>query len=1194
MRIKRVDISGFKSFCDQTRVLFDQPVTAVVGPNGCGKSNIVDAIRWALGEQSVKSLRGKSMEDVIFNGSESRGPQSMAEVTITFDNTDGRSHPMWVDSSEIAITRRLHRDEMSEYLINKVPCRRMDITDLLLGTGGGARAYSIIEQGRIGIIVSSRSEDRRSMIEEAAGITKYKSARRTAERRMEQTRQNLLRVTDVVTEMERTLASLKRQAKKAERYKRYRVEQTDLDLYVATHRYLELRAQTVALSQTLAEKETMHLQVRSALDTLEARVASLRLDEQAAKSRLDDKTAAGYEINKEIQVIENEVGHLHDAVERHQAVEREAAEQETLALRQREEMSDEHRLLTEQMERLERERAGTATRYQELSTHANQARAQLEELAENHDRQKEGVSRARARQAASESAIENLGHRIEDIETRLNTAQEERASLKQQAKELIGQASTLEERTEVVENRLSDARTEQEREREIYDLLTLKVEACDEERSRVRDELNAKTSRKTSLEEVMSGLESHDRAVREAVVLLDQEGENLLDGLLIDYVECPEQYEKALAAALGDRLQALLVENREAGLTLLAMLKEREMGRVTVLAKNGSVQSKQTNDLIDDSQVLGPLVNFLECMPVASQLISALLEGVYVVEDLNQAEKLWKANGGHAAFVTLDGQLLESNGAMLGGRANSPGADLLGQKRQIRELSSEIETLGASQREIEERLEALKGDLAAHRDAGERARDEAQIQEIALAEIRKDNKRAVEDLEHLKHRFEGMNREIEHQEEMLIQTRSDRDLAFREAEEARTEISNLEKSLAEQSSEIEACREKSEKLASHVSDIRVQQAALEQQWQNTVERSEQLKHTQSEIEEKLKRIEEKRCHTYAELGRSAGEAVRQREVLNLQLEEAERIQSQIQDLRVELDSCTSGVTQGEDELKASRAKTHGITEEISALKMEEREASIAVEHLLETVQERNDCNLLRVVGDYHMKPLPGEDSRARAEELRRLIDRMGPINLAAIDEFESETKRYEDLVTQKSDLDQALEDLERAISRMDLDSQRRFKETFEDVNKRFSEIFPRLFRGGRAELMLSDPSDLLGTGVDIVAQPPGKRLSNIELLSGGEKALTAVAMLFAIFLHRPSPFCILDEVDAPLDEANVDRFIDMVRQMTDRSQFIIITHSKLTMERSNSLYGVTMEEPGISKLVSVNFSKSSRDIAVNE
>ncbi|MDJ0763829.1 MAG: chromosome segregation protein SMC [Myxococcota bacterium] len=1194
MRIKQLQISGFKSFCDQTRISFDSEVTAVVGPNGCGKSNIVDAIRWALGEQSAKNLRGRAMDDVIFNGSDSRSQQAMAEVTVTFDNTDGLSDPAYVNFSEIAVTRRLHRDGTSEYIINKTPCRLMDITNLFLGTGGGARAYSIIEQGRIGLIVSSRSEDRRNMIEEAAGITKYKAARRKAERRMDQTRQNLARITDIINEIERNLASLNRQAKKAQRFKRYRAEQTDLDLYIASHRYLELRAQGLVIKESLQEQEASYETGKNALAATETRVETLRLDERDTQSRLDEKTAQGYEINKEIQVLENEVRHLVEAVGRYQMQEASAAEQVTAARQQLQEIGDESQLLLEQIARIEKERANATTSHEALALQADQAKDRLETLADEHNAGRDQVSRARARQAASKSAIENLGQRMDDIQLRIATIQEERDAVTKNAEALTQQASLLSEKKAEVEQQLSSARETEEREAEMLDQLNHQVDTCDEERLAVRDALQAKLSRKASLEEVMKGLESHDRAVRDAVALLDKDDRGLLEGLLIDAIECPERYEKALAAALGDRLQALIVRDRNAGFELLEFLKEQDMGRVAVLAKDGLVPNPVSDTLaLDTEMVLGPLVDFLTIDTEAIGFTEPLLAGVFVVETLEQAKHLWNASNGQAAFVTLDGQLLEITGVMRGGRSGSAGADLLKQKRQVRELTDEIETLTRRRDELEERFEVLKEELAIRKGAGDLARQDAQAQEIALAEVRKDNVRAVEDLERLGQRFETIEREIAHQGEMLAQARIDRERAIEEEEKSRIEIDTLEASLVDQNAKIEACRSEADRLSAAVSDLRVQLAALEQQWQNAIDRKRQLETTCADVEKNVAKMVDHRRLTASEIGRAAGQAFLQRERLNLKLDENIVVTEKIEALREAQRLAAAEVAGAEADQKAQRAGVEALATEISELKMGDREVALDMDHLFKRVADRNGCDLLRVIGDYHLRSIPGEDTRARIDELSHLIDRMGPINLAAIDEFESESKRCEELAAQKTDLDQALEDLQRSIDRMDRDSRRRFRETFDDINEKFKEIFPRLFKGGRAELLLTDPSDMLHSGVDIAAQPPGKRLGNVELMSGGEKALTAVALLFAIFLHRPSPFCILDEVDAPLDEANVDRFIDIVHQMCDRSQFIIITHSKLTMERSDTLYGVTMEEPGVSKMVSVRLNTVSQAIAAN-
>ncbi len=1193
MKIKRLDISGFKSFCDETQITFDNAVTAVVGPNGCGKSNIVDAIRWTLGEMSPKNLRGKAMEDVIFNGSETRGPTSMAEVTITFDNGDGLSHPAYTDFPEVSVTRRLHREGNSEYLINKLPCRLKDISDLILGTGGGPRAYSIIEQGRIGLIISARSEDRRLIIEEAAGITKYKANRRSAERRMDRTRQNLLRINDVVTEMARNLASLNRQAKKAERFKRYRDELTDLELHVASHQYLELSANQVAVDAALKEAEGVHQQISDNLVTLDARQSKLRLDEQAIKTELDERTAQSYELNNKIQIVENEVRHHLETIERLHDEERSLRQHKVTTAEQIEAMGEESTQLVEQQKRIDADRLACKEQHEVLAQEAEQSRVRLKDLAETHDAKRDWLSRTKARLAASNMAIENLSQRQREIEAGLNTARDEQASRDQHAADMRTHLNALEEQSTAVEKKLNAEIAAQEHERESGERLAHQIDTVETELRDVRDALQVKRSRKGSLEEVMGGLERHDRAVRDAVVSLNEDGPELFEGLFLDAIECPARFELALAAVLDSRLQALLVSDRDAGLEILARLKERDVGRVTVLTQNsGTVPFGPTVEMTD-RRIIGSLFDFLTVQPQARELTRCLLTSVFVVENLEIATQLWQDNAGRATLVTLDGQVLRADGAMNGGRAGSMGADLLGQKREIRELDEQIVQLAARHDDLAERLEIIKAELEVHNNAAEQARASAQDQAILLAETRKDKNRAIDDLTTLAQRREALETEIAHQEERLVQTRADRERAVAEVQSTTEEIATLEQVIAEQMAQIDVCRSQTDDLSAKTADMRVKQASLDHQWQAVVDRQAQLKQMSRDATERLGRGDEDLCRIFEKIGTTAGKAVLERESQAARLARAEQIRVQITELRQALEAATGATAEAEAELRRMRKEAQNATDLVAELKLQVHQLSIEVRHLLENTSERYDLNLLHVLTDYHLRDLVTDETKARIDELRRLIERMGPINLAAIEEYKSESERHEKLVTQKADLEQALEDLEQAIARMDRDSRRRFKETFEDVNAKFQEIFPRLFKGGRAHLVLTDPEDLLATGVDIVAQPPGKRLSNIELLSGGEKALTAVSLMFAVFLHRPSPFCVLDEVDAPLDEANINRFIDMLREMTDRSQFIMITHSKLTMERSDSLYGVTMEEAGISKMVSVRINPDVPPMVAN-
>ncbi len=1193
MKIKRLDVSGFKSFCDQTRIVFDSSLTAVVGPNGCGKSNIVDAIRWALGEQSAMNLRGRGMDDVIFNGTKSRGPKSMAEVTLTFANDDGLSHPTYVEYPEITVTRRLHRDSTSDYLINKAPCRLKDITELFLGTGGGAKAYSIIEQGRIELIVSSRSEDRRAMIEEAAGITRFKKARQTASRKMDKTRQNLLRITDVVAEMERNLSGLKRQAKKAERFKRYATEQRDLEAYIASHRYLELCARKKLVVANLAQADALAGESRSDLENKEAGVTSLRLEEAAARNTLEEGKARAYEVDGEIQMIEAKINHLIETMERLNLEEQGNVEQEAAAERKKAALDEERGVLFTRIDAIKQDAMATTAQREEAERLASEARVQLSVLGKDFDAKRDDMSRARARVAASTSALENLRLRVDEAEARLMTTRSERGDLEDRIAELSMMLSDLKGRSELMEGSLESTVAVVESESTAFEQLRLSLDECDEARQAVRDDLQSKVSRLASLDEMHTGLERHDRSVREAVEALREEDGMAFSGLFVDFIECPAQYEVALASVLADRLQALVTDNHETGMMMLNWLARRDLGRVTALPLTGTVDSESVPGSIDGPGVVGKLTDFIRVDPIVGEIADCLLGGVYIVESIDDARRIWESDGGHATVVTSDGQLLDAAGVMRGGRANSPGADLLGQKREIRDLEKEVSSLRALHDDLDSRFGTTKEELLRRRDAAENAKQEAQQQEVVLAEVRKDTLRAKEDLEADRQRLDGLDREISHQKALVREAVEDRDLAQKEMKSAREEIEALDKIISEYTATIEGCRDEADRLAAAATDARVKEVRFEQQHQTALDRENQISASILEIDEEVEQLARKKSSVSKEMGRAAGQVVQLRESLYGTLEEVDCLDGQMKDLARALDSSSHALLEAEASLKDQRKVVEAARAKVSELHMREQQAQMDVSHLLESVYERFNEDLLLVIGDYHLRPVPGQDVRLRIEDLKRLIERMGAINPAAIEEYENTVERYEEKVKHKADVEQALEDLEAAIARMDKDSRRLFKKTFASVNEKFQQIFPRLFEGGQARLVLTDPDDMLETGVDIIAQPQGKNLGSIELMSGGEKALTAVSLLFALFLHRPSPFCLLDEVDAPLDEANVSRFVELVRELTDRSQFIVITHSKVTMEGADTLYGVTMQERGISKMVSVRLVRSDA-AAVNE
>ncbi|MBN2528358.1 MAG: chromosome segregation protein SMC [Deltaproteobacteria bacterium] len=1182
MKIKSLDISGFKSFCDRTKVLFDNSLTAVVGPNGCGKSNIVDAIRWALGEQSAKNLRGKGMGDVIFNGSEKRGPQSMAEVTITFDNTDGLSHPLYADYPEIAITRRLHRDGSSEYLINKNPCRLKDVTELFMGTGGGARAYSIIEQGRIGLIVSSRSEDRRSMIEEAAGITRFKKARQTAQKKMEQTRQNLLRIKDVVQEMGRSLESLKRQARKAERYNLYAEEQRDAELYVNSHKYLELLAagKTAQLSLTAAQDEYDTL--RNSFEAAEARIESLRMEEAVARNDLEKAKQKAQSADNEISVMETEVRHLEDALQRIKREEASLTEQQLESESRLNSVAEEKQVLSQRLGSLQTDFHAMASGREEVERRAEDARMRLSELGREFDEKRDRVSRCRARIAASQSACDSYRYRIEEAESRLEVTRSERKTLEEQILGLSALTSSFEQKFESTQEQLNRLRTTARTEGEAFENLREQVQLCDDEFRRVKDELTAKTSRLESLQQVNESMGRHDNGVKQAVDALSKDAQHLFSGMLVDYIRCPKEYELALAVVLADKLQALVSADHDAGFELLSWLKERDLGRVIALPSVCDTLKDSLTGPIRGEGVVGNLFELIQVESDVRDAISNLLQNVYVVNDETAALRLWRDNTGKATFVTLDGQVIDNYGIQSGGRAGTPGADLLEQKREIRELEAAVASLSQVREDLELRFETLKEEMLRRQEASEQARLEAQRMEFVLSEVDKDRGRALDDLENAKSRNANLDRDYGNQMEQLERMCADQQRAATELEESTREVDSLQRVIEEQSELIAACRDETDRLAGEVTDAKIREARFRQQHESAVERSSQLVSIEEEVTSQLSRISRRKQAIASEIGKTAGGIVAAKEKLEFSLNKIDALASDVTACARVLDGKSQILTEATMLFKDQRGQLDKTSKRVTDLQIVAQKAVTDVSYLLSNIREKYDVDIERVLGDYHWRPLPGRAVFERISELKGLIARMGSINPSAIEEYAETQTRYDEKVNQKADVEQALEDLEAAIARMDKDSRRMFKETFDSINQKFQEIFPRLFKGGHASLALTEPDDLLNTGVDIIASPPGKKLRAIELMSGGEKALTAVSLLFAIFMQKPSPFCLLDEVDAPLDDANIGRFIDMVREMTDRSQFVIITHSKITMEGADALYGVTMQEPGVSKMISVN------------
>lgn len=1196
MRIKRLEIVGFKSFADRARLNFGAGITGVVGPNGCGKSNVVDAIRWCMGEMSAKHLRGRAMQDVIFAGADNRGPMGMAEVTLTFDN-DGNVPPTYASYTEIAVTRRLHRDGTSEYFINKVPVRLRDITDLFLGTGVGTRAYSIIEQGRIGFVVNSRPEERRTLIEEVAGITKFKVRKKAAEKRMEATEQNLARVNDIVTELERQLGTLRRQAKKAERYKELRAELRDVDLHIASMEYLRVN---ITEQHTKSMLHTLDRQISDASyglvsdeSTLEAE--RIRLLEE--EKRLQREQALSSELDARLAGLDRDLEHWRrQLTDTRQLVELAGQEIEETTYRLSQ-VSDERTSTQQQTGELEKQVVDDRAAIERMQ-HAMQdlhgrlaaVDEELEILRKSALEHVQGAAKQRTHAA-------NLERQRFDLRARLHLVTHEQDDLlpKQAAAQV--RCTDLEQRRKQSAQELENAKHRQALLREEFETLTRQVKESATQLARAKDALSDKRSRLTSLEEIARRLEGYSdgvRTLRGAAVkktgkdakgaVADQTPVPGLHALVTEVLQVPSQFERAIEGALGEKLQYFIVQSPESGALAVEHLKKVAGGRGGFMAK-GLRAGKSAFKAVMPEQagVIGRAAELVSAPDEHRAIVDYLLGSTLLVSDLATAIELWTHHQDAWTYVTLAGEVLDAAGVLTGGSAN--GAGLLASQREIRELHDTVEQLNANHVQAQTLHTQYEERRAVIDDELRQVSAQLHSAEVVRVSLEKDADAAALDVKRLGERLEVVKRDSVQISEKLASIDEEEAAALRAAEKAEAGKQDTEWKLAElqERRQIEAgyLNGKNDEITA----VKVRLAARDEQLSSVRAHLKRLDSSEAELNLRLNK-----ARGTIETGRETvvdlQERLRKGETLAKQTAtEAQSRREALVQARGQYETELENIAQRERSLKELRRGNETLQESAVRLKMDMQRLTLERQRLLDSVLERHDLDLRTIIGDYHARALPGGDDFERRNELEKSIRNMGPINLTAIEECAEVEGRFTFLSRQRDDLQEALDALKRAIVRINKASRERFQEAFDAVNQMFQKVYPRLFRGGVARLELTHSDDLLEAGVDIIAQPPGKKLQNVGLLSGGEKALTATALVFAIFLIKPSPFCILDEVDAPLDEANVGRFNELLREISKFSQFIVITHNKQSMQQAHQLYGITMEEPGMSKVVSVDIDQ---------
>jgi len=1185
MKLKSLEVIGFKSFVDRLHLSFPEGITTIVGPNGCGKSNIVDAVLWAIGERSAKHLRGRLMEDVIFGGTDGRRPMGMAEVNLTFSNEDGSAPKEYEQYSEITVTRRLFRSGESEYLINKVPSRLRDITDLFLDTGIGVNGYSIVEQGRVEHLIHANPQDRRFLIEEAAGIAKYKERKRLALMKMEATQQNLVRIQDIIAEVKRQILTLERQVKRAEEYKAIRKEIKEIELRFAIQEYTDLSEKGEAIRgylKALRERET---EISAQMAEREATVEGMRLRSMEEEEKLRFLQQEVFELGQRIQKMESEVEFFRRERVGLQKQEVRMMEEVRNGLSSWRGAQRERRRIEQAKRELEEERRENEEILKEWETLFNDFRSTYKELLEELEAEKGRLVDTLTQLASLKNRRSHLEERKEDLQKRFRSNEKESEEVRMGLIQLEETLSKMVKERELNLSLQMLLLEEKERwEGEIEKLKGLLAERH-AERSEWEEMLRQDHSRFLSLKELQENFEGFEKGVKSILLRKKEEQEKWekILGVVADILEPEPEYEVPLEVVLGQRLQYLIVEGEKEPLEAIALLKKESLGRGSFVPVG--VRINETHDRSYQSGEEGkplPLLQFVNVKEGFTPIAEFLIGDVGVVEHLDKALDWIKKEGGFGTLVTLEGDLVERSGVVSGG-SRDQGLGILERRREIRELEGKIREEEGRCRKAHEEEERLQQEIAERESRLEDRKKEIQEKEIELLHQERDLEGLRKEILQFQQKrevlqFEGKELEEEYQdirkEIESVSAQMERQEAVKQ--EGEDELQSLKKKVEEVSGGTEELGEKITEKKVLLASVEEKQRGMKGQILNL---SENLKTLREQIVKEVNGIRGCRAESTSLLERiDQGEIGLKEHITKHRLnEEALSLQKEkVEILLNEWKEAEASSRYLRQELEDVRGKIH--EEEIRV-----SEVQLKLQHLQDSMRERYGTALSPAIGTLP-EEFPKEEMSRKLVELKSALEGFGEVNLMAIEEYQELKQRHDFLTEQQSDLQQALDTLRKAIIRINRTTTKRFLETFHLVNEKFREVFTRLFKGGEASLILLEEQDPSTTGVDIIAQPPGKKLQNIDLLSGGEKALVATALLFGLFMIKPTPFCLLDEVDAPLDDANINRFIELVKEFSKTSQFIIITHNKKTMETSNTLYGITMETPGISKFVSVRLN----------
>ena len=1181
MKLKKLELYGFKSFAQRTEIVFDEGITGIVGPNGSGKSNIGDAVRWVLGEQSAKTLRGASMSDVIFNGTQKRKPLSYCEVSLVFDNDD---HALAMEAAEVMVTRRVYRNGESEYYLNRTACRLKDVVDLFRDTGIGKEGYSIIGQGRIDEILSRKSEDRRQVFEEAAGIVKFKARKEEADKKLQRTLENLERVDDILDELTKRLKPLEEQSRNARVYLELSTELKDLDLNLflirsdrARARLSELESELLTVQTILADTESALTDKTTRRDETQNRIDQLEEAITKARTELMECAEHVHESQKKLSALQSR---RETRSENRQRIVREQEEaQERLA-----EIEKDHARIQADVEK-----------QHSLIADAEQILRATQEAAEKAQaKEKEADAALEAQKAAVIDQMNRLSD-VRNDKTRLNTMQGQMETRLTEIEESSGalqeQEAALKEALDAVETQLQ---AETQHQQQCEENLAQARQASDEadvayanlraDVEKQSADMQAAASRHNVLTEMTRDMEGYNMAVRRAMTYAKQRGLKGVKGVLAQLMTVPQAYETAIDMALGAAQQNIVTDTEETAKELINYLRQNRLGRATFLpmsAIRGKTLYGNERNALKLPGCLGVASELVQCAPEYRGIVENLLGRTVIADNLDHGIPIMRA-GNHAfRLVTLEGDVMHSGGSMTGGSAQSKVSNLLSRERELKELTAKLQTGRAELDKCRQELAQRQQTAQEKRQKVSDAVNALHQQEIAVAREQARRESTSADLNahlqrmreteqarvQLHQSLEDIRQQLENIEHQRTGAQGDQSAM----EQKTIEMQNaLVKARAEASAENDRLMVRTLQLSDlrhGLSDLERDEAHAQQDQAQILreqERREQLLHEMDELdaidESDMKREE-------AESARRQKEQLRQESAAQAIEQRRSQAQSDLRDILSDMENLHEAYNRDSEKLHKTEL------------------AKARIEGDQKNLQNRIwDTYKLTYAGaeEFRRTPFDEKESDRRAAELLGQIRALGTVNVGAVEEYAETKARVDDLTTQQQDLKRAEMDLRELIERLLIQMQSTFVENFSKMQGYFAETFTRLFGGGHAELKLMDPDDPLNCGIEVNAQPPGKKLQLLSLLSGGERALTAIAILFAMLKLKPTPFCILDEIEAALDDANIGYYADYLKEYSKGTQFIVVTHRKGTMERCNSLFGVAMEEQGVSRMVSVS------------